>query len=66
VFAPNFVDAYPFFDDNRQFLNLVFSTSPTIAPPSAAQEAGPTAAADAAARPLLHRLYAEEIARNKR
>lgn len=33
VFAPNFVDAYPFFDDNRQFLNLVFSTSPTIAVP---------------------------------
>jgi hypothetical protein len=33
VFAPNFVDAYPFFDDNRQFLNLIFSTSPTIAVP---------------------------------
>jgi hypothetical protein len=33
LFAPNFVDAYPFFDDNRQFLNLAFSTSPTIAVP---------------------------------
>jgi hypothetical protein len=33
IFAPNFVNAYPFFDDNRQFLNLVFSTSPTIAVP---------------------------------
>lgn len=33
IFAPNFVDAYPFFDDNRQFLNLAFSTSPTIAVP---------------------------------
>lgn len=30
LFAPNFVNAYPFFDDNRQFLNLGFSTSPTI------------------------------------
>jgi porin len=33
VFAPNFIDAYPFFDDNRQFLNQTFSTSPTIASP---------------------------------
>jgi porin len=33
LFAPNYVDAYPFFDDNRQFLNLAFSTSPTIASP---------------------------------
>jgi porin len=31
VFAPNFVNAYPFFDDNRQLLNQNFSTSPTIA-----------------------------------
>lgn len=30
IFAPNFVDAYPFFDDNRQFLNQSFSSSPTI------------------------------------
>lgn len=33
LFAPNFVNPYPFFDDNRQFLNLAFSTSPTIASP---------------------------------
>ncbi len=33
IFAPNFIDAYPFFDDNRQFLNQSFSTSPTIASP---------------------------------
>lgn len=33
IFAPNFVNAYPFFDDNRQFLSLAFSTSPTIAVP---------------------------------
>ena len=33
IFAPNFVNAYPFFDDNRQFLNQAFSTSPTIASP---------------------------------
>jgi porin len=33
VFAPNFIDAYPFFDDNRQFLSQVFSTSPTINSP---------------------------------
>ena len=33
IFAPNFVDAYPFFDDNRQFLSQAFSTSPTIASP---------------------------------
>lgn len=30
IFAPNFVNAYPFFDDNRQFLNQNFTTSPTI------------------------------------
>jgi porin len=30
IFAPNYVNAYPFFDDNRQFLNQNFSTSPTI------------------------------------
>lgn len=29
-FAPNFVNAFPFFDDNRQFFNQNFSTSPTI------------------------------------
>lgn len=33
IFAPNFVDAYPFFDDNRQFLPQAFSTSPSIASP---------------------------------
>jgi hypothetical protein len=33
LFAPNFINAYPFFDDNRQFLNQTFSTSPTIASP---------------------------------
>ena len=33
LFAPNFVNAYPFFDDNRQFFNLAFATSPTIAVP---------------------------------
>ncbi|KXU82545.1 hypothetical protein CI15_34055 [Paraburkholderia monticola] len=33
VFAPNFIDAYPFFDDNRQFLSQSFSTSPSIASP---------------------------------
>jgi porin len=33
IFAPNFIDAYPFFDDNRQFFNQTFSTSPTIASP---------------------------------
>jgi porin len=33
VFAPNFIDAYPFFDDNRQFLSQSFSTSPSIATP---------------------------------
>ena len=33
IFAPNFIDAYPFFDDNRQFLKQSFSTSPTIASP---------------------------------
>lgn len=30
IFAPNFVNAYPFFDDNRQFLSLAFSTSPRL------------------------------------
>lgn len=34
VFAPNFIDAYPFFDDNRQFLNLAFSTNPSINAPT--------------------------------
>jgi carbohydrate-selective porin OprB len=33
IFAPNFVNAYPLFDDNRQFLSLAFSTSTTIAVP---------------------------------
>ncbi len=33
IFAPNFIDAFPFFDDNRQFLNQTFSTSPTIPAP---------------------------------
>ena len=33
IFAPNFIDAYPFFDDNRQFLSQQFSTSPTIPSP---------------------------------
>jgi len=33
LFAPNFIDAFPFFDDNRQFLNQTFSTSPTIPAP---------------------------------
>jgi carbohydrate-selective porin OprB len=33
LFAPNYVDAYPFFDDNRQFLNQAFATSPSIAVP---------------------------------
>lgn len=33
LFAPNFINAYPFFDDNRQFLNQTFSTSPTIPAP---------------------------------
>ena len=33
VFAPNFINAYPFFDDNRQFLNQNFTTSPTIPVP---------------------------------
>lgn len=30
LFAPNYVNAYPLFDDNRQFLNQNFTTSPTI------------------------------------
>jgi len=33
IFAPNFIIAYPFFDDNRQFLSQQFSTSPTIPSP---------------------------------
>ena len=33
LFAPNFINAYPFFDDNRQFFNQTFSVSPTIAAP---------------------------------
>jgi len=33
IFAPNYVDAYPFFDDNRQFLSQQFSTSPTMLSP---------------------------------
>ena len=31
IFAPNYVDTYPFFDDNGFFLNQSFSTNPTIA-----------------------------------
>jgi carbohydrate-selective porin OprB len=33
IFAPNYLDAYPFFDDNRQFLSQQFSTNPTIPSP---------------------------------
>lgn len=33
IFAPNFINAYPFFDDNRQFFNQNFTTSPTIPVP---------------------------------
>ena len=33
LFAPAFINAYPFFDDNRQFFNQTFSTSPTIPSP---------------------------------
>lgn len=33
IFAPNYVDPYPFFDDNRQFLSQQFSTNPTIQSP---------------------------------
>lgn len=33
IFAPNFLNAYPFFDDNRQFLTQTFSTSPSIPSP---------------------------------
>jgi porin len=33
IFAPNFLNAYPFFDDNRQYLTQAFSTSPTIPSP---------------------------------
>ena len=31
LFAPNYVNSFPFFDDNRQFFSEAFSTSPTIA-----------------------------------
>lgn len=33
IVAPNYVDPYPFFDDNRQFLSQQFSTNPTIQSP---------------------------------
>lgn len=33
IFAPNYINAYPFFDDNRQFLSQQFSTNPSIATP---------------------------------
>jgi len=33
IFAPNFLNAYPMFDDNRQFLTQTFSTSPSIPSP---------------------------------
>jgi hypothetical protein len=33
LFAPSYVDPYPFFDGNRQFLSQQFSQSPTIASP---------------------------------
>ena len=33
IFAPNYVDPYPFFDDNRQFLSQQFSTNTTIQSP---------------------------------
>jgi porin len=33
IFAPNYLDAFPFFDDNRQFLSQTFSTSTTIPSP---------------------------------
>jgi hypothetical protein len=33
IFAPNYVNPYPFFDDNRQYLNQIFTTSVTIPVP---------------------------------
>lgn len=33
LFAPNYVNPYPFFDDNRQYLNQMFTTSVTIPVP---------------------------------
>ena len=33
LFAPNYVNPYPFFDDNRQYLNQIFATSVTIPVP---------------------------------
>ena len=33
IIAPNYVDPYPFFDDNRQFLSQQFSTNTTIQSP---------------------------------
>ena len=33
LFAPNFVNPYPLFDDNRQFLSQMFTTSVTIPVP---------------------------------
>jgi porin len=33
LFAPNFVNPYPLFDDNRQYLNQMFTTSITIPVP---------------------------------
>jgi porin len=33
LFAPNYVNLYPFFDDNRQYLNQIFTTSVTIPVP---------------------------------
>jgi carbohydrate-selective porin OprB len=33
IFAPNFVNSFPLFDDNRQFFNQTFSTGPSIQSP---------------------------------
>ena len=33
IFAPNYVNPYPFFDDNRQYLNQLYTTSVTIPVP---------------------------------
>jgi porin len=33
LFAPNYVNPYPFFDDNRQYLNQMYTTSVTIPVP---------------------------------
>ena len=33
LFAPNYVNSYPFFDDNRQYLNQMYTTSVTIPVP---------------------------------